>query len=66
MGLRFYIALLGPAAKGVDVVPQKSPDGAHDQHVDNVEADLDVTVGAVACEPGRCRLAGGLITTTPC
>lgn len=47
--------LLDPAAEGVDVVPQECPVGAHDQHVDDVEADLDVTVGRVACEPGRCR-----------
>lgn len=47
--------LLDPAAEGVDVVPQERPVGAHDQHVDDVEADLDVAVGRVACEPGRCR-----------
>ena len=47
--------LLDPAAEGVDVVPQECPVGAHDQHVDDVEADLDVAVGRVACEPGRCR-----------
>lgn len=37
------------------MVPQERPVGAHDQHVDDVEADLDVAVGRVACEPGRCR-----------
>lgn len=37
------------------MVPQECPVGAHDQHVDDVEADLDVAVGRVACEPGRCR-----------
>ena len=47
--------LLDPAAEGVDVVPQECPVGAHDQHVDDVEADLDVAVGRVACEPGCCR-----------
>ena len=31
--------LLDPAAEGVDVVPQECPVGAHDQHVDDVEAD---------------------------
>ena len=43
------------ADAGIDVVPQECPVGAHDQHVDDVEADLDVAVGRVACEPGRCR-----------
>lgn len=33
--------LLDPAAEGVDVVPQECPVGAHDQHVDDVEANLD-------------------------
>lgn len=47
--------LLDPAAEGVDVVPQECPVGARDQHVDDVEADLDVAVGRVAREPGRCR-----------
>lgn len=47
--------LLDPAAEGVDVVPQECPVGAHDQHVDDVEADPDVAVGRVAREPGRCR-----------
>lgn len=47
--------LLDPAAEGVDVVPQEGPVGAHDQHVDDVEADLDFAVGRVAREPGRCR-----------
>lgn len=47
--------LLDPAAEGVDVVPQECPVGAHDQHVDDVEADLDFAVGRVAREPGRCR-----------
>lgn len=47
--------LLDPAAEGVDVVPQECPVGANDQHVDDVEADLDVAVGRVACEPGCCR-----------
>ena len=37
------------------MVPQECPVGAHDQHVDDVEADLDVAVGRVAREPGRCR-----------
>ena len=37
------------------MVPQERPVGAHDQHVDDVEADLDIAVGRVACEPGRCR-----------
>lgn len=36
-------------------MPQKGPVGTHDQHVDDVEAVLNVAVGAVACEPGRCR-----------
>ena len=45
----------GLYAEGVDVVPQERPVGAHDQHVDDVEADLDVAVGRVAREPGRCR-----------
>ena len=36
-------------------MPQERPVGAHDQHVDDVEADLDVAVGRVACEPGRRR-----------
>lgn len=31
--------LLDPAAEGVDVVLQECPVGAHDQHVDDVEAD---------------------------
>ncbi len=47
--------LLDPAAEGVDVVPQEGPVGAHDQHVDDVEADLNFAVGRVAREPGRCR-----------
>ena len=47
--------LLDPAAEGVDVVPQECPVGAHNQHVDDVEADLDFAVGRVAREPGRCR-----------
>ena len=47
--------LLDPAAEGVDVVPQECPVGAHDQHVDDVEANLDFAVGRVAREPGRCR-----------
>lgn len=47
--------MLDPAAEGVDVVPQECPVGAHDQHVDDVEADLDLAVGRVAREPGRCR-----------
>ena len=37
------------------MVPQGCPVGAHDQHVDDVETDLDVAVGRVAREPGRCR-----------
>lgn len=37
------------------MVPQECPVGAHDQHVDDVEADLDVAVGRVDREPGRCR-----------
>ena len=37
------------------MVPQEGPVGAYDQHVDDVEADLDVAIGAVACEPGSCR-----------
>ena len=36
------------------MVPQEGPVSAHDKHVDDVEADLDVAVGRVACEPGRC------------
>ena len=44
-----------PQAEGVDVVPQECPVGAHDQHVDDVEADLDFAVGRVDREPGRCR-----------
>lgn len=47
--------LLDPAAEGGDVVSQECPVGAHDQHVDDVEADLDFAVGRVAREPGRCR-----------
>ena len=47
--------LLDPAAEGVDVVPQERPVGAHDQHVDDVEADLDFAVGRVDREPGRRR-----------
>lgn len=46
--------LLDPAAEGVDVMPQERPVGAHDQHVDDVEADLNFAVGRVAREPGRC------------
>ena len=37
------------------MVPQEGPVGAHDQHVDDVEADLDLAVGRVDREPGRCR-----------
>lgn len=44
-----------PAAEGVDVVPREGPVSAHDKHVDDVEANLDVAVGRVACEPGCCR-----------
>ena len=47
--------LLGPAAEGVDVVPQENPVGAHDQHVDDVEADLHFAVGRVDREPGSRR-----------
>lgn len=47
--------LLDPAAEGVDVVPQESPVGAHDQHVDDVEADLDFAVGRVDRELGSRR-----------
>ena len=47
--------LLDPAAEGVDVVPQECPVGAHDQHVDDVEADLHFAVGRVDREPGRRR-----------
>lgn len=46
--------LLDPAAEGVDVVPQECPVGAHDKHVDDVEADLDFAVGRVGREPGSC------------
>ena len=37
------------------MVPQERPVGAHDHHVDDVEADLDFAVGRIAREPGRCR-----------
>lgn len=47
--------LLDLVAEGVDVVPQECPVGAHDQHVDDVEADLDLAVGRVAREPGSRR-----------
>lgn len=47
--------LLDPAAEGVDVVPQEDSVGAHDQHVDDVEADLDFAVGRVGREPGSRR-----------
>ena len=47
--------LLDPAAEGVDVVPQECPVGAHDQHVDGVEADLHFAVGRVDREPGSRR-----------
>lgn len=47
--------LLDPAAEGVDVVPQECPVDAHDKHVDDVEADLDVAFRRVAREPGRRR-----------
>lgn len=47
--------LLDPAAEGVDVVPQEGSVGAHDQHVDDVEADLDFAVGRVGREPGSRR-----------
>lgn len=47
--------LLDPAAEGVDVVPQERPVGAHDQHVDDVEADLDFAGGRVDREPGGRR-----------
>lgn len=47
--------LLDPAAEGVDVVPQECPVGAHYQHVDDVEADLDFAVGRVDREPGSRR-----------
>ena len=47
--------LLDPAAEGVDVVPQECPVGAHDQHVDDVEADQHFAVGRVNREPGSRR-----------
>lgn len=47
--------LLDPAAEGVDVVPQECPVGAHDQHVDGVEANLHFAVGRVDREPGSRR-----------
>lgn len=37
------------------MVPQERSVSAHDQHVDDVEADLDLAVGRVDREPGRCR-----------
>ena len=49
--------MLDRAAEGVDVVSRECPAGAHDQHVDDVEADLDFAVGRVDREPGsRCDL----------
>ena len=47
--------LLDPAAEGGDVVSRECPAGAHDQHVDDVEADLDFAVGRVGREPGSRR-----------
>ena len=47
--------LLDPAAEGVDVVPQECPVGAHDQHVDDAEADQHFAVGRVNREPGSRR-----------
>ena len=37
------------------MVPQERPVGAHDHHVDDVEADLDFAVGRIAREPGSRR-----------
>lgn len=37
------------------MVPREGPVGAYDQHVDDVEADLDFAVGRVDREPGSCR-----------
>lgn len=36
-------------------MPQEGPVGARDQHVDDVEADLDFAVGRADCEPGSRR-----------
>lgn len=47
--------MLDPVAEGVAVVPQKCPAGVHDQHADDVKAELDLAVGRVDREPGRCH-----------